>query len=98
MKMAPQLRMNRLRGDRTVFEMLASHRQFLERAGIPLEQLALTTPDELHLEMQRDLQVQIAHNISAGLLLPSDEGKVRYSWRGLFFIWFQFLRDFVRLS
>ena len=28
----------------------------------------------------------------------ASDGHVRYSWRGLFFIWFQFLRDLVRLS
>ena len=98
MKLSPQLRINRLRGERTVFEMLASHRQFLERAGIPADALAHTPPDELHTEIQRDLQAQIAHNVDAGLLLPSDEGKVRYSWRGMLFIWVQFLWDFVRFS
>ena len=98
MKLAPQLRMNRLRGDQTVFDMLGSHRQFLTREGVNLEALGESIPEELHAEMQRELQAQIAHNVSAGLLLPSDEGKVRYSWRGLLFIWVQFLRDFVSLS
>jgi hypothetical protein len=27
----------------------------------------------------------------------SPDGAIRYTWRGLFFIWLQFLRDFVRL-
>ena len=63
-----------------------------------LEGLGESIPEELHAEMQRELQAQIAHNVSAGLLLPSDEGKVRYSWRGLLFIWVQFLRDFVSFS
>jgi hypothetical protein len=35
--------------------------------------------------------------VRAGLLAPVDEQKVRYTWRGMFYIWFRFLWDFVRL-
>lgn len=98
MKFAPQFRTNRLRGDRSVLEILASHREFLEKQAVPQEALVASEPDEIQMGLQRDLERQIAHNLTAGLLLPSDEGMVRYSWRGMFFIWVQFLRDFVRLS
>ncbi len=98
MEFAPQFRTNRLRGDRSVFEMMGSHRDFLEKAGVSAEALALSDPEELQLSMQRDLEHQIAHNIAVGLLLPVEEGTVRYSWRGLLFVWVQFLRDFVRFS
>lgn len=98
MKLAPALHLNRLRGDCGVLDLLASHRLFLRKAGASRDQLVASEPEEIQSEIQHDLEVQIAHNISAGLLLPSDEGTVRYSWRGLLFIWVQFLRDFVRLS
>ena len=98
MKLAPELRTNRLGGERTVLEILASHRHFLSLAGVDLSSLARSEPDDIQVEIQRDLHTQISHNVAAGLLLPSDEGTVRYSWRGLLFIWVQFLRDFVRLS
>jgi hypothetical protein len=55
-------------------------------------------PEQIELGIQRDMETQIAHNIAKGLLLPAEEKTVRYSWRGMLFIWFQFLRDFVRLS
>jgi hypothetical protein len=32
-----------------------------------------------------------------GVLRQTTEGDVRYSWRGWFYLWFQFLRDIVRL-
>jgi hypothetical protein len=32
------------------------------------------------------------------VLKRNDAGQVRYSWRGMFFIWCQFLRDLVRLG
>ncbi len=98
MKLVPQLQMNRVRGDRTVLEMVARHRMFLEKSGVSPERLAPSAPEAIQAEIQHDLDAQIAHNVSAGLLLPADEGKVRYSWRGMLFIWFQFLRDFVHLS
>ena len=97
MKLSPQLRMNRVRGDRSVLDMIASHRAFLIKAEVTPSQLAPSVPEEIQAEIQKDLELQIAHNISAGLLLPADEGTVRYSWRGMLFIWFEFLRDFVRL-
>jgi len=98
MKFAPQFRTNRLWGDCGVLEMAASHREFLEKSGVSAEGLTLSSPEEMQLCMQRDMERQIAHNIAVGLLLPVEEGRVRYSWRGLFFIWMQFLRDFVRFS
>ncbi|MEI6349608.1 MAG: hypothetical protein WCP06_00710 [Verrucomicrobiota bacterium] len=98
MKMVPQFQMNRLRGERTVLEMIASHREFLTKGAVGPERLAPSLPEEIQAKLQKDMELQIAHNVSVGLLLPADEKTVRYSWRGMFFIWFEFLRDFVRLS
>lgn len=99
MKFAPQFRTNRLRGDLSVLEMMASHRDFLSKARVSQDGLKPSNPEEMQGTMQGDMERQIAHNISVGLLLPvKDEGTVRYSWRGMLFIWVQFLRDFVRLS
>ena len=98
MQFSPQFRTNRLRGERNVQEMMESHRQFLAKAGIVEETLVASEPEEIQVFMQRDMERQIAHNISTGLLLPVAEGTVRYSWRGMLFIWVQFLRDFVRFS
>jgi len=98
LKEVPQRRINRVRGDFTVLDLIASHRAFLARSGAKTEELTPYNPEDIQTELQRELQAQIAHNISAGVLLPEPEGKVRYSWRGLFFLWVQFLRDFVRLS
>lgn len=98
MKFAPQFRTKRLRGDRSVREMVESHRAFLAQSGVTASTLLPATSEEMQLGMQRDLERQIAHNVSAGLLQPMGEGMVRYSWRGMFFVWVQFLRDFVRFS
>ncbi|MEA3187858.1 MAG: hypothetical protein QOD99_1688 [Chthoniobacter sp.] len=98
LKLVPQLRINRLRSDYTFLEMYESHRDWLRRHGVLAEALVDLDPDEIQCEIQQDLRAQILHNIANGVLQKTDEGQIRYSWRGLFFIWIQFLRDIVRLS
>lgn len=98
MKMAPDMKINRMGGTATLFEMLASHRDFLGAAGVPAETLRPSEPEEIASDIQCDMEGQIAHNVKEGLLLPDVEGMVRYSWRGCFYIWFQFLREFVRFT
>jgi len=98
MKLPPEARLNRVRGDLSVPEMMESHRAFLANARVETKHLVALLPEEIQREIQRDLEAQIAHNLRVGLLLPAADGKVRYSWRGLLFLWVQFLRDFVRFS
>ncbi|HZC36838.1 MAG TPA: hypothetical protein VE242_14540, partial [Chthoniobacterales bacterium] len=47
--------------------------------------------------LEQDLRAQIDHNVRSGLLKPVGATQVRYTWRGMFYLWFQFLLDFVRL-
>lgn len=98
LKLVPQLRINRLRTDYTFLEMYESHRDWLRRHGVLTPELQDLDADEIQAEIQQDLRAQILHNITQGVLMKTSEGQIRYSWRGLFFIWWQFLRDLVRLS
>ena len=98
LKLVPQLRINRLRADYTFLELYESHRDWLRRHGIVADQLVELDPEKMQTEIQQDLRAQILHNLANGVLTKTDEGLIRYSWRGLFFIWVQFLRDLVRLS
>lgn len=98
LKLAPQWKINRMRADQSFLEMCESHRDWLRRNDVGIETLEELDPDKIQAEMQKDLRAQIAHNLATGVLTQTAEGQIRYSWRGLFFIWFQFLRDLVRLS
>lgn len=98
LKLVPQWRVNRLRGDQTFLQLLESHRSFLLRNGIAASTLEVLDAQRIPQEIQRDLRAQIAHNVSQGVLTETGSGEVRYSWRGLFFLWVQFLRDLVRIS
>jgi hypothetical protein len=53
--------------------------------------------EKIEYEMERDLREQIAHNIHKGVLKQTPEGDVKYSWRGMIYLWCQFLLDLVRL-
>jgi hypothetical protein len=98
LKLAPELKINRIRGDQTFLQLHESHRSFLLNHHVSTEQLEDSNPDDIPLDIQKDLRAQIAHNLTKGVLTPAGEGQIRYSWRGLFFIWIQFLRDLVRFS
>jgi hypothetical protein len=98
LKLVPQWRVNRLRGDQTFLQMYESHRHFLNMNRVRLAELDELNPDAIQEDIQKDLRAQITHNIAAGILTQRANGEIRYSWRGMFFIWMQFLRDLVRLS
>jgi hypothetical protein len=48
-------------------------------------------------DIENDLRDQIAHNVRAGVLKPAADDEVKYSWRGMIYLWCQFLLDLVRL-
>lgn len=98
LKLVPQWRVNRVGTGRTFLQLYEDHREFLRRNGVIAEDLAPFEPDGLPLAIQDDMRAQIAHNLAVGVLTKAGDGAVRYSWRGLLFVWFQFLRDLVRFS
>jgi hypothetical protein len=98
LKLVPEWRVNRLRGDLSFLQLLESHRHFLKHNHIGTEELTDLTPEQIQDEIQKDLRAQIAHNVAQGVLMKNESGEVRYSWRGLVYLWFQFIRDIVRLS
>lgn len=98
LKLSPEWRINRESGDKSFLELIDSHRFFLAGHGVHDEDLDETDPDRLQDQLQGEQRSQIAHNVTAGILRKDPDGAIRYTWRGLWFIWVQLLRDFVRLS
>lgn len=98
LKLAPEWQVNRMRSSQTFLQMHESHLHWLKRSGVELEGLEALDPEHIPEEIQRDLGAQVRHNIAQGVLKHTEEGQICYSWRGLFFIWLQFLRDLVRIS
>jgi len=98
LKLAPEWRTNRQSGNMTFTQLYDSHRGFLARNNVFTDELTATDPATLAEILHAEQSAQIAHNLTAGILARGKDGAIRYTWRGLMFIWFQFLRDFVRLS
>jgi hypothetical protein len=55
-------------------------------------------PDQMRDLLERDLKDQIEHNVRSGLLTPAGNREVRYTWRGMLYLWSRFLLDFVRMT
>jgi hypothetical protein len=98
LKLVPQWQVNRVRGDYSFLQILESHRHFLKQNGISTASLVELGPEAIQEEIQKDLRAQISHNLAKGVLMQNAAGEVRYSWRGLLYLWVQFLRDIVRMS
>lgn len=98
LKLSPEWRTNRASGDKSFIQLLDSHRAFLANHDVFTDELTETDPAKLIGQLHSEQTAQIAHNVTAGILAKGKDGAIRYTWRGLVFIWFQFLRDFVRLQ
>src|ERR1700736_3633230 len=97
LKLTPQFRINRQRPDHSFWQLYQSHREFLRRNRVETATIDALDEERIEKEMENDLRDQIAHNIKKGVLTPTSAGDVKYSWRGMLYLWCQFLLDLVRL-
>ncbi len=97
MKHSPKQRLNRFTQAGSFADLLERHEIFLMREGIILEDLALQDTEFLHAYIERDMSVQIDHNITTGVIEPTGNGEFRYSWRGCIFLYRQVVKDMLRV-
>jgi hypothetical protein len=97
LKFLPKNRILRVKPTATFGEMCTAHEKLLSKGQITRDRIQNLDPDQIQELLQQDLTAQIKHNVRAGLLTPVDNEKVRYTWRGMFYLWVRFLWDFVRL-
>jgi len=97
LKLTPHFRINRQRPDQSFWQLYQSHREFLRRNRVETTGIAPLDEDRIQLEVENDLRDQIAHNIEKGVLKSTGQGEVKYSWRGMVYLWCQFLLDLVRM-
>jgi hypothetical protein len=92
----PSTVISRVNGEKSIVEIISLHRTRIEQeAGVgfcPMD------PESLRGEIQADLRRQFDHNVACGILQREGDSNIRYTVRGMFFLWFQFLRDFIRFS
>ena len=97
LKLTPLFRINRQRPDRSFWQLYQSHREFLRRNKVDPAEIDALDEEQIEAEMEKDLRDQISHNIHKGVLTQTATGDVKYSWRGMIYLWCQFLVDLVRL-
>jgi hypothetical protein len=97
LKFLPQTHIRRVRPAASFTSMCGAHQNLLSQNQISADLIPKLDPPQIRLLLQQDLTAQIRHNVRAGLLARVDEQNVRYTWRGMFYLWFRFLWDFVRL-
>jgi len=96
MQFSPQQRVNRQVYAESMEKLVAAHQAFLAKNELSGELEDLDT-EELSNYIERDMSAQIDHNITIGVIEPAGEGVFRYSWRGCFYLWFQVVKDMIRV-
>jgi hypothetical protein len=96
MHLLPHTTLNKVDEDLGVEELALSHMSFLSSQDSP-EIIALEV-ESIRNQIESELRTQLEHNIARGILVRDQDQMIRYSLRGMFFLWVQFLREFVRFS
>jgi hypothetical protein len=94
---SPDLCLNRVEPGGSFADLKQAHLDFLEENGVSPEELIDEDLEQVHGIMEQEVRGQIDHNLTRGIIRKSGEGTFRYSWRGLFFLWTQVLKDMVKL-
>jgi len=98
LKCGPDVVWNHVPCERNCFhQILKDHHSFLRRRHVPSEHLQVPDPDEIEHDIEGEMRRQIDHNLDIGIIRLTGDGHFRYSGRGLVFLWFQFIKDMVRL-
>ncbi|MES2598205.1 MAG: hypothetical protein V4662_22920 [Verrucomicrobiota bacterium] len=97
MQPPPRQHLNRFHHAESMDELLNSHADYLTGLNLKDEDFVGVEAEQLPAYIERDMSAQIDHNINVGLIELTGEGEFRYSWRGCFFLWFQMVKDMVRI-
>ena len=96
LKFGPENHVLRVRAEASFSSICQAHQNFLARNSVSPDEVPSLEPSQMQNLLQNDLRSQISHNVAAGLLALETDGKVRYTWRGLFYVWLRFLWDLIR--
>ena len=97
MRHAPQQHVQRFVHAESMEELVECHERFLDKAALDDDDIIPLDIEELSTYLEEDLSKQVQHNLSTGLIEPVGEDEFRYSWRGCFFLWFQVVKDMIRV-
>ena len=98
MKSLPDVTLRREADVVSFDELLGIHQNWMEGLGYQAEDFTDENPEEFPQMIEEEVVRQIRYNMESGLVSEGEaENTVRYSWRGLFYIYFQLVKDMVRM-
>ncbi|MDX1679799.1 MAG: hypothetical protein R3242_03615 [Akkermansiaceae bacterium] len=93
----PAIEWNHLPCSQNCFhQILTEHLKYLERNQVKRKELDIPDPETIEQDIETEMRQQIEHNLDTGIIHMTEDGHFKYSKRGLFFLWLQFLKDMVR--
>ncbi len=95
LKPAPTWHFQRVSGDLGLLQILDSHENWLTKKGVTSKAEIPSEPEAVHVLVEQDAAALVSHNLKCGVLAHGDEGMVRYTLRGCWFLWTQFIRDLI---
>lgn len=97
MQFSPSYLVNRFAQAEAMTELVEAHQQFLQKHGVRQEDLVSLDTEQLPTYIEKEMSAQVDHNITVGFIEPTGNGEFRYSWRGCFYLWFQVVKDMIRV-
>jgi hypothetical protein len=93
----PDVRWNHVPCGRNCFhQILRDHRDYLNRMHVETNHLQVPDPEAVEASIEGEMQRQVQHNLTSGIIRMTNDGHFVYSKRGLLFLWGQFIKDMVR--
>jgi hypothetical protein len=77
--------------------LLVNHDDFMAKYAVEEDDLEPWDEETLVEDLTDERQRQVTHNLQAGYLERVDEQNLRYSWRGCFYLWFEVVKDMIRI-
>lgn len=96
MQLQPDCMINVVKDTNSFSELIEMHKKFLRNKGISDSDLKETDTDNLDKLAEKDMRDQIDHNLDKGFLKLTGNGTFSYSYKGLFYVWFQSTKDIIR--
>lgn len=99
MKTAPEVNLRQAPECESFSALLEVHHYRMNALAFLPEDFVAEDPEKLTSLIEQETGRQIKHNLESGLIKPGETtGTFRYSWRGLLFLYFQLVKDMVRMS
>lgn len=98
MKNAPDVILRQEPEAESFSSLLTEHELWMSGLAFESEDFIDENPENLTALIEKETGRQIKFNLEAGLIrLAEKAGTFRYSWRGLFYLYFQLVKDMVKM-